>query len=161
MSLNGISHLRGAGNLAAVPDLVDAGFLLVLGQGGDVGPQVVDGVSDDVRKARCQCSNDDVREGGLLLRQRRILATFGVDGINLWQVLFDPVAQGRDLRVSIADRLERFDLIADLESLVTIQPLQSASLLFVQVVQQSLVGVRLVGVVTDLNNSCQAVIGSA
>ena len=51
MGLDGISHIRGTGNLTAMPNLVDARLLFILGQGGYVGAQVVDGIGDDVGQA--------------------------------------------------------------------------------------------------------------
>ena len=67
MGLDGISHFRSARNLAAMPNLVDTRFLLILRQGGDVGAQVVNGVGNDVSQSRRERSYDDIGEGGLLL----------------------------------------------------------------------------------------------
>ena len=52
MGLDGISHFRSARNLAAMPNLVDTRFLLILRQRGDVGTQVVNGIGNYVGQSR-------------------------------------------------------------------------------------------------------------
>ena len=79
VGLDGVSHLSGPGNLAAMPDLVDAGLLSVFRQGGDVGAQVVDGVGNDVGQPRSQGSDDYVGECGLFLRQGGVCAAVCMD----------------------------------------------------------------------------------
>ena len=87
MGLDGISHFRSARNLAAMPNLVDTRFLLILRQGGDVGAQVVNGVGNDVGQSRSQGPYDDVGEGGLLLGKGCIRATISVDRIEILALL--------------------------------------------------------------------------
>jgi hypothetical protein len=57
-------------------------------------------------------------------------------------VLRDDITQSGNFGIAITDRLERIDLIADLQPFVTIEPIESLGFLAVEVAQQ---GVGIAG----------------
>ena len=127
-------------------DRVDIGLFIILGKRGNIRAQVIDGVSHHVGQAGSERGHDNIGIGSLLLRQGRIRTTVGVNGINLGQMLLNDITQGRNLGIAVADRLERINLIADLQPLLTIEPIQPPGFLAVEVAQQRVVGSHFVGV---------------
>ena len=127
-------------------NLMDTRLLLVFGQRSNIRPQVIDRIGNNVGQAGRQRPDNHIGKSGLLLGQRCIFTAARVNGIDRWKVPFDPVSQRCNFRIPITDRLKRLNLIIDLEPFVSIKPLQSTRLLFVQVVQQRLIGSRFIGV---------------
>ena len=67
MGLDGVSHLSGARNLAAMANLVDTGLLSVLWERSDVGAQIVNGVGNNIGEPCSQCSDDNISKCRLFL----------------------------------------------------------------------------------------------
>ena len=80
-----------------------------------------------------------------------------MDRINVRQVLFNLRTQRLNLGAAVTDGLERIDLTADLEALITVQPFELATFLVMQIVKQSSVRSGFIGISDGLE---QFLIGS-